>query len=52
MLAVTLVFVQIVVTLVLVGALARRNTAQSRATGPVERRIAPERDHHDVRWQE
>jgi hypothetical protein len=43
LLAVTLIFVQIVVTLVLVGVLARRNRAPSTATWPLGRRIAPER---------
>ena len=43
LLAVTLIFVQIVVTLVLVGVLARRNMAPSTATWPLGRRIARER---------
>jgi membrane-bound metal-dependent hydrolase YbcI (DUF457 family) len=43
LLAVTLIFVQIAVTLVLVGVLARRNTAPSTAIWPLGRRIAPER---------
>lgn len=42
-LAVTLIFVQIVVTLVLLGALARRTTAASAATWHLGRRIARER---------
>ena len=42
LLAVTLIFVQIVVTLVLVGIFARRNTAPSTATWPLGRRIVPE----------
>jgi hypothetical protein len=43
LLTVTLIFVQIAVTLALVGVLARRNTAPSTATWPHDRRIAPER---------
>jgi hypothetical protein len=41
MLLVTVIFMQIVVTLVLVGALARRETTVSRATRDVGRRVAP-----------
>jgi hypothetical protein len=43
MLAVTLIFVQIVMTLVLVGVLARRNTAPATATWHLDRPITPER---------
>jgi len=42
-LAVTLIFVQILVTLVLVGVLARRNTRASTATWDLGRPIAPDR---------
>jgi hypothetical protein len=41
MLLVTVIFMQIVVTLVRVGALARRETTVSRATRDVGRRVAP-----------
>ena len=47
-LLVTVIFVQIVVTLVLVGVLARRETTVSGATRDVGRGVAPrERDDHE-----
>jgi hypothetical protein len=41
LLLVTVIFVQIVVTLVLVGVLARRKTTMSGATQDVDRHVAP-----------
>lgn len=41
MLLVTVIFMQIVVTLVLVGVLARREATVSRATRDLGRRVAP-----------